>query len=294
MTTPDPREHRIGRFRFLLPAAFAVTGRSQSIYRVDASTVALAAPGSPANAEAWWTTKLAALRRGRRPTGVADIVIRPLALPSPDLHGVLHYAGPDTDELQTVLVTKAYPDHLVQLSRQTEVDGVPEIEKMVASVIGSYVPGGREGFDIGHGMLTSVPGVNEQARIALRHAGLPGVELDLDTRTVRTPEGDPMAGVDQDKQRLAAAGQTLVVLRNQRRSVAGLPGSEVRLQIRKTGAPSEGLLRFSWHFPGVAALPTAPAIMAVASAPLREQAALEAAWEAFLESLQLLPLAVRR
>jgi len=288
--TPDSREHRIGRFRFLLPAALVVQGRSQSIYRAEAGTVAI----PPGTADAWWAAKLATLRRGKRPAGVADIIIRPLAVPAPEMRGVLHYAGPDTPELQTVLVMKPFADHLVHISRQTEADGVPEIEKMVLGTIASYVPGGREGFDIGHGSLTSVPGVNEQARIAFRHASLPKLELDFDTRTVRAPEKeDPLAGVEQDQQRLAAAGQTLTVLRNQRRSVAGLPGMEGRLLL-KAIPPADSLLRYSWSHPGVAALPTAPAIMVVASAPQRDQAALEAAWEQLLGSLQLLPLAARR
>ncbi len=290
MNPTDPQEHRIGRFRFLLPRALAVRGRSQGLYRADVGTVDIA----PGGADAWWTARLAGLRAGKRPPGVADIVIRPLAL-GPGVQGVLYHANAETAVLQTVLAMKAFDDHLLFVARQTEAGGVPQIEKLVRGVVDAYVPGGREGFDVGRGCITSVPGVNEESRVALRHAALPDVELDFETHTVREPEKtDPLADIEHDRQRLSAGGGSLTVLRNQPRRAAGLDGMEGRLLVRqKAAAGAAGLLRFSWSHPGLAGQALAPAIMIVATARPQDQAALEAAWDLMLGSLQPLPPARR-
>lgn len=285
MTPDTPQAHRIGRFQFQLPAALKPQGRRQTIYRVVASTQATA----PGQAPALWAQQVAAVRAGARPPGVAERVLRSFEL-EPGVPALLYHGHPDNAGLVTLLAGKAFNDHLLLASRDGEVASAANLEKLVRIVMRGYVPAGRQGFDIGHGTLGSEPGVNEEARLTLVHGSLPEFDIRFDSRTVREPErADPLQDFEQDRQRLAG-GVTLSLLRNQPRTAAGLPGREGWVQsVGK--ASGEVSLRFSWAHPGLPGQATAPAIMIVATARGSDRAALEAAWEMLLGSLQAIPVA---
>lgn len=285
MTPDTPAPHRIGRFQFQLPAALKPQGRHQAIYRVEVGTQASA----PGQAGALWASRLATLRAGGKPPGVAERVLRSFEL-EPGVPALLYHSHPDNPDLVTLLAGKAHNDHLLYASRDGELASAANLEKLVRIVMRAYVPAGRQGFDIGHGTLGSEPGVNEEARLTLAHASWPEFDFRFNSRTVRELErADPLQDFEQDRQRLAA-GATLTLLRNQPRTAAGLPGREGWVQsVGK--ASGEVSLRLSWAFPGRPGQATAPAIMIVATARGSERAALEAAWEMLLGSLQPIPVA---
>src|SRR2546429_6789343 len=66
----------IGRFQFILPEALRVTGRSESIYRVQVNTVALPEGGM----KALWQERVAQIQALPPPRSVPNTIIRTLDL----------------------------------------------------------------------------------------------------------------------------------------------------------------------------------------------------------------------
>ncbi len=282
MNATDPNGHCIGRFQFRTAPALVVSGRSQQIYRVDIKTVALPTRATTAHV---WAARVAAIRQ----TGAAgqDAVVRSFDL-EPDLPAVWYYGRPGERTHVTLEAMKAFPDHTLQLVY--EITGEPQAatERAYRRIVAGYVPGGRTGFCLEHGALVSEPSRSEDTRIAFRHVSLAGFELSLASDAVDVPDTrDVLRDVEDERRILMESGSEVVILRNEARTVAQLPGVDSRIRMSARGA--KPFVRFTWRFSGRAGDATAPQLTLVGTALAPDQAQLELVWEAVLQSLKRMP-----
>jgi hypothetical protein len=272
----------LGRFWFVVPGALAVTGRSQSIYRVDVSTIPLPAGGL----DALWRERLARVNALTPPPGVASPVIRTFEL-QPGVSGIWYFVNPDDDEELCLEALKPQSGYAVLASRRGAASKEAIVETLVKNVLDAYVPGTERGFCVGAGAITSEPGLNEYAGIALEHPTVPNFEVSIDTRTVKEPDTRAYSNLDEERQVTAGLGGTVEELRDQTRVVAGLEGKEIWASV---DLPRETpFVRFTWHFPGVAEDSSRPMINIMGTAPTSRRAELEAVWEAVLRSFRPIP-----
>jgi hypothetical protein len=206
------------------------------------------------------------------------------------VQAVWYHSNPDVANQLTIQALKTYSDHVLVVSRGVEAGGEQEIEKLLKIIIDSYVPGAEKGFCVGYGMVTSVPGQNEQAGMSLTDKSLLGFDITFDTHTVREPERtDPLEDIEHDKKAFAAAGHAITVLHNKQRLAADLTGMEGWLSVRTSD--NKAILRFSWSYAGTPGSAGAPAIMIVGTASTKDHVELEAAWDELLKSLRTIPFA---
>lgn len=271
-----------GRFEFEAPAALAVAGRSQSIYRVDVASAPLPAGGL----EEVRRERLAHVRALRPPAGVADPVRRSFEL-QPGVGAVWYYANPDDGEQLCLEAIKPSGGHAVVASRGGMAGDEEGVETLVGNVLDAYVPGAARGFCVGAGAVTSEPGVNEQVLVSLEHRSAPEFVVTFRTQTVNEPDTLTHSNLDEERRAVAARGGTLEVLRDGPRRAAGLEGKEVWVSVAAPGEPP--FVRFAWHFPGAGGDSTRPAVTVVASARGANRAELEGAWESLLRSLRAFP-----
>ena len=277
--------HRIGRFQFDLPPGFRESGRSQSIYRTNVSTIPLA----PSDASAYWMQRLSEIRAQRAPAGVSEVIVRSFQL-LPEVPAVWYHRNSEVANLFTLEAMKPFNNHALLVSRGLEGPDQASVEKLLKILIKAYAPDAQKGFCVGFGTLVSEPGVNEQVQLALIDASRPNLEISLETHTVREPEAvDPLEDIEQDKRRFAAEDGSLKVLRHESRTAAALRGMESWLSIGT--ADKRETLRFSWSYPGTPGNAGAPAIMLVATAEVAYRAQLVAAWEEMTKTLRPVPFA---
>jgi hypothetical protein len=274
----------VGRFRLSVPEGLAVTGRSQSIYRVDVSTVPLPSGG----AEAVWNERLPQIRALKAPPGTADVIVRTFEL-EPGVPAVWYKRSPESARLLALEAMKAVGNHVLLVSRGAEAGHEADIETLVKIVIDAYVPSTNSGFCVGSGSITSEPSQSENASISFVHQMLPDITLSFETQTVREPNlTNPLDGVERQARDLAAKGGQLKVLRNDVRSAAGLKGMEGWISITEPG--KQPLFLLAWHFQGVGGRSDQPDIALHGEAHAEHQAEMETIWEGLLKSLQAVPL----
>ena len=269
----------IGRFQFTVPGALAVSGRSQSIYRVKVTTLPLP-PGGPQKVI---SDKLAQARVQEPEVSRA---LRHFEL-MPGIQSVWYIDNPRTPNLRELLAVKEVGDHAVVATRGGEAGKSLGVEQLVGNVLLAYVPGAKRGFCVGPGAITSEPGFNEESLIVFSRPGLPDFELEFSTRTVREPDNETYTDLDEERQVARDGGGTLVVLNDQLRTIAGLKGKQMWISLALPN--KDPSLRFTWHFAGVAQNSSKPMINIVGRASGEQQAALQEVWETVLLSLRTVP-----
>lgn len=289
-TTATPQ--CIGRFQFALPAAFTLTNRSQSIYDVELSTEPLSAGGLGTV----WASRIANIERLRPPSGAQQAIIRRFDL-APGAPAVWYFSNPGRAALVALEAGKAVGDHAVIANRSADLDdaelaallkgGDPIVEQLVRLVLNDYTPSTKRGFCIGPGaIVNNEPGLREDVRIGFRHPANRDLTLRLQTKVVARPDTQTYSNLEEEK-RTSDPSIKINPLREQNRVVAGLTGKEMRVAV---AAPKQApIVRFTWHFDGVAQKADQPTINVVGFAAERDQALLESAWETLLGSLRLIP-----
>ena len=275
-----------GRFRLVIPADFKISGRSQSIYRVDISTVPIPAGGF----KAFWDARLARVRPpgSSRDTGQLNFTTLELL---PGVPAVWYVGNPAAPQIRNLEAAKLVGDFAALAARSGEAGKESSVELLVRTVLDAYVPATNSGFCVGNGSITSEPGLNEHALLSLEHKNTQNFEFRLETRTVSSPDTQTYSDVEEEKELVHSGGGKLSVLRDDARTVAGLEGKEIAISVAP-GAEAP-FLRFTWHFAGVSDSSAKPAINIVGSAPVSHQAELQKTWDALLQSVQSVPLATQ-
>jgi hypothetical protein len=256
----DGEEVVAGRFRFALPAGHAPSSRTQSIHTTK-----------------MWTT-------GRDDAG-ASTQAPPSSQPAL-LPGVTA-AWFDVGGVRLLEATQAYPDHVVHVLRDAPAGKEAQAERLVVNLLRAYAPSSTTGFVIGHGAVRLGPAQQETVRLMLRATDAPERTLAFSTQTVARPVTNRFMDTAEEHATMRALGGRVDVLLERARTVAGLPGHEIRLLLAPPGEAPR--LRSTWHFPGVAGDGTAPEVTLVAYAPPAQRAALDDAWEVVLGSLARVP-----
>ena len=279
----------IGRFRFTLIDLLKLAGRNQSIYGVDARTVLL----SSQSADALWSARLTAIRSMKPPADTRDVIIRNLQLET-GIPAVWYFASSTSSRVLRLEAMKAVRDHALLVGFDAGTGKEPVAETLIRNVINAYLPGAEQGFCVGHGAITSEPGVNEKALSTFVHPELAEFRVSFDTHTVREPATThPLSDIANEKRDVEAAGGQLRVLRDEERVVSDLRGREGRISVVSPG--EKPFVRFTWHFPGVGqGRSDQPEILIKGIALTQHQSTLETVWEAMLQSVRRVPLSPRR
>ena len=268
----------IGRFQFEVPAGLVESGRSQSIYRVKVT----ARPFQRASPQKLIEEKVAQLRP--LASGESAVVRRFDLLPG--VPAVWYIPTPRRRDLHELMAVRPVGDYAVVAIRGGEAAKGPAVEELVGNVLNAYTQETSYGFCVGRGAITSEPGFDEDTLIVFSDPGRPNLEIQVSTETVTEPDTKTYSNLDEER-RLASGGGSLDVLNEQWRTAAGLKGKQIwiSLTLRDRGP----LLRFTWHFPGVAESSSSPMINIVGRAKGENRAELEATWETLLSTLRQVP-----
>ena len=255
----------IGRFRVGVPEGWKAISRSQMIYGVEVA----AGPADPAA----WEAKVA--------VHTDKIVSRPSLGAS--VTAIWYKEGSDL-----ILEAQALRDGIaVSIVRDAPEGKEAVAEKLASAVLENYKPGTAAGFCLGPGAIHMGPSLSESVRMNWQLAAA-GAKLEFSTQTVTEPDTQTFMDVEEERGMAGAAGGSLTVLSERDRTFAGLNGREIRIVVTLPG--HEPQVRFTWHYPGVGRDGTKPKIDFVAKTSIAGQAALEAAWEAMLPSLESVPV----
>ena len=282
----DSETHCIGRFQFAAPEAFNVTRRSQTIYRVNVRTDLLPLGGT----EAAWQNRLARIRALAPQPAAPDPIVRTFDL-QPGMPAIWFIGDADSPQLRNLEAMKPVGNHVVRADALADAGKETLAEGLVRDILNAYHPETSHGFCIGDGSITLEPAQIEKTSLELTHRKLADLKLRLDTETVKEPDSKTLSNVEEEELAIAARGGHMSILRNQPRIAAGLSGKEIRISVVVPGA--HPFVRFSWHFPGAPINGVKPQIDIVGSAPTEQQAELVITWEAVLQSLRPIPLALR-
>lgn len=270
----------IGRFRFNLPEMLLVVGRSQSIYRVDVTTI----PVPDGGIQALWDSQLKKIHPGPQSSDSRDFRTFDL---QPGTRAVWYIANPTSPHIRTLEAMRPVDTHAVLAVRSGEAGKEGNVETLVRNVLNAYLPVVTQGFCVGSGSITSEPGLNEQTLISLQHKALQRFKIRFETRTVVTPDTQTYSDTEEEKELASDAGGKMSVLRDHSRAVATLEGKEIWISVYPPG--ENPFLRFTWHFPGVPENSSKPMINIVGTAPVNNQIDLEKIWESLLVSVQAVP-----
>lgn len=268
-----PLDTCLGRFRLATPPGLRASSSEYAIYGTLVRGEALAGRAPVEVFEA----RLAALRADPK---VSEV--EPFALPS-GLRGATYREGP-----HTLLVEgfSARGDEALWLFRDLPEGKLPVAQQLFENIASAWVPSPAGGFCFGPGAIQAVS-LSERTRLRLVDDARPELSLEVDTLTVVRPAGDEL---DLEEARAVAAltKSTLRVLRDRRRVVAGLPG--VERCFAATFPDGRELVRCGFAFLGRARSAEAPRLRLKGLSRGADAAALEAAWDALLDSMEALPL----
>ena len=268
---------RIGRFSFEPPPGTVVSGRGQSIYRIELETLVAT---QELSVEAQW--------RGRVEAWDPQDVVRAWEL-RPGVPAVWRRWNPDDPELLSLTVLIPAEDHAVVAERGCQAGREADVERMLDMLVDVYRPGGTSGFCIGRGAIVSEEGQNEEARVVLRQTQA-GVNLEFQTDVVLRPaDTSPPDDLAEIADAVAAARGEIVVTADRTREAAGLGGREAFVTLSLPG--QEPQVRASWRFPGEPLSSTRPEITVIATAPLARKRELAGVWNGVLMSLRQTPTA---
>lgn len=270
----------LGRFTFTRPQALHLARSEYALYGTTLSAQPLAGR-APADVWRQHLRELAA-----RPD-LAGAVFHRFRLDT-GLRGVWYRQHPD-DRLTVMLeAMQTHDDVAVFLARSFGEDKLAVAQKLVNQVSALFSADRTTGFCVGPGAFHT-RSLTENARVELAHPGAPSLRLRLTSQLVDRPDH---TGEDLDEVRefARASGSTLTVLRERRRAVAGLDGSEAWVTLRPPGEPM--LAKFVWAFGGTDRQ-GAPNLRVIGDADEADRPALEAVWDALLDTLAPLPAGVK-
>lgn len=271
---PAPAAVAIGRFRLAPPAGFVVAAREQWIYGTAVWTVdtidpdARVLPPEPGDPSAGVLPRHPALGPSVKAVWVERGGVRLLEVALPQA------------------------DHVLRVRRDAPVGKEATAEKLVGNLLSSYRPAVAVGFAVGHGSIHLGPSQVETTRLHFRSPNHPDEKIRFSTRTVARP--DTSQGLDTADERalMQQMGGRLEIFVERRRTLAGCDGVEIQLLLDPPDTPP--LVRFTWHFAGVAGDATRPSIHLVASTTPERRATLAPIWDALLASLTTIPVAAPR
>ena len=147
----------VGRFQLTVPAEMVFTGRSQSIYRVDVTTLPIPQSG----VDTLWDARLNRIRVLKAPGGASKAILKTFELAG-GYRAVWYYNNPDAPQLRTLEAMRREGDFAVLAVRSAETGKEPTAETLVKNVLDAYVPQTAQGFCLGHGAITSEPGLKKR------------------------------------------------------------------------------------------------------------------------------------
>ena len=272
----------VGRFQFHLDGELVVTSRRQRIYNVDVSTVPMPAKGAAVG----WEQHLEEIKSPL--SGPPPVIHRTFNL-EPGVPAVWYSIDSTASSTVTLEAAKSRGDHLFRIVRLAAAGKEAIAETLVRNIMNAYVPQATSyGFCVGFGSIVMEPAQVESTAITLADREGNGVEARVETEEVAQPDSSAYSDLSEEKDFAESTGSTLTVLAERDRTVAGMAGKEFRISVAPPGEPT--LLRFTWHFEGVAADATKPKIDIMGAANAPQRARLEAAWETLLGSLHPLPV----
>jgi hypothetical protein len=221
-------------------------------------------------------------------------VVLPRHCHLPALGDVRQLIGPaawfglgSADSFDRRLVALAGPLRLQLLSGKGREAPAEKALRMIAP---GYRAGARTGFCLANGAMQLDASRNESTALSLEATAWPGTVFSLNTRAVDKPdETHPMAHPEVELAGMAGSGVTVQLSAQTPRTVAGLPGRELRGEMQASAAAAPRRLYRFFH-PGVGRQAGAPLMTLALDGPASEQAALDKAWNALLDSLQPVPL----
>ncbi len=270
--------HSVGRFDFVLPASWRLTGRDQRIYMLKVWNENIDSSTSP---KQLWETHLSVLKSNATALQ-PDALIREISLQG-GLSGAWSQASPRYPDDLKLLVMKPMADHTLFLEAEASVGRESIAEEVVAEVANGYVPSSPDGFSVGNGAFVMKPSEDEHAGSSFINEE--GLELSIKTDTVAEPIAEISDSEDQgDAEAIREAGGKLQVLSKRPRVVADLPGQERRVQLKDKEKKSE--LVYFWACPGQPSNGLQPRILIQGSSPLARRMALDSAWDQLLDSFR--------
>ena len=271
------REVAIGRFRVALPDQLEVASRRQSIYGVTVRT----APLGDVSIEEHWK----ALRARRGPEA--------REIPFPDHARGLWYAPYPAVPSNVVLeAMRPMGDHAVWLTRPATAGKEDPAERLTAKLLSVYAPGTAFGFCAEQGSIRMEGSLTEATALSLVHKTTPGVKVEMETKTVISPDTSTLSSLTEERLVMKAAGGTLDVRSQRDRTIAGMTGKEFRVAIAPPGETAK--LRYTWQFSGEPRNPARPHINIGGTAEAATQTALDSGWEDVLGSLASVPMEAPR
>ena len=259
----DLKKEAIGRFRVGVPAAMTATSRSQMIYGVRVEARRLGA----------WAERMADLGE--------KVVSRPTM--ASGVEAVWYREASDL----ILEARQVRGETAVTVVRDAPEGKEAVAERLSGDVLAAYVEGTAAGFCIGPGAIRMGPSLSESVEMVWKGKAS-SVRVDFSTQTVTSPDRKTFMDVDEERGFAQLAGGSLTLLRERDRTVAGLAGREIWISIALPG--KEPQVRFTWHFAGVGRDGTKPKMDIVGKSGGGDQAALEAAWEAMLPSVETVPV----
>ena len=256
-------QEALGRFRIGVPAQMTAASRSQRIYGVRVEALP---PGA-------WTTRMMELgdKVLSRPTMASGVEAVWYREASDLILEARQVRGP-----AAVTVVRDAPEGKEAVA-----------ERLSGDVLAAYVEGTAAGFCIGPGAIRMGPSLSESVEMVWKGTTT-SVRVEFSTQTVSAPDTKSFMDVVEERGFAGLAAGRLTVLGKRARTVAGMAGREIRISIALPD--QEPQLRFTWHFAGVGRDGTKPKIDIVGTSVAGDQAALEAAWEAMLPSIETVPV----
>ena len=268
----------IGRFAFTLPAGWAVAGRQQKMYFTTLDDAL--PPAAPGLSEADRT--LAWLHQGLPPKAP---LIRQFTLEG--LGPAAWFGLGSADSVDRRLVALAGPPATPLRMEAMATKGREAIaEKGLRMIAAGYRPGARTGFCLSGGAMQLDPSRNETTELVAENAQLPDARLTFATQAVAKPD-ETTTDSSAEIANAAGLGAKLRILHQGPRMVAGLAGHELLGELTRPGAASRLIFRFA--FAGKPRQATEPSMTVMLQGPATQQAALDAAWQGMLGSLQPVP-----
>ncbi|GEM_PF-4126496 len=257
------KKEAIGRFRVGVPEAVKAASRSQRIYGVRVEAAQLGA----------WALRMAELGE--------KVVSRPTM--ASGVEAVWYRQASDL----ILEARQVRGETAVTIVRDAPEGKEAVAERLSGDVLAAYVEGTAAGFCIGPGAIRMGPSLSESVRMVWKGIGN-SVRVEFSTQTVTSPDTKTFMDVDEERGFAGLAGGSFAVLRERNRTVAGMAGREIWITIGLPG--KEPQVRFTWHFAGVGREGTKPKIDIVGKSGTSDRAALEAAWEAMLPSIETVPV----
>lgn len=257
------KKEAIGRFRVGVPEAVKAASRSQRIYGVRVEAAQLGA----------WALRMAELGE--------KVVSRPTM--ASGVEAVWYRQASDL----ILEARQVRGETAVTIVRDAPEGKEAVAERLSGDVLAAYVEGTAAGFCIGPGAIRMGPSLSESVEMVWKGTTT-SVRLEFSTQTVSAPDTKSFTDVVEERAFAALAAGHLTVLGKRARTVAGMAGREIRISIALPG--QEPQMRFTWHFAGVGRDGTKPQIDIVGTSGAGDQAALEAAWEAMLPSIETVPV----